>query len=170
LAPSSARAVTAAIDALDTEHCGSASTARASASAPITASVNARAAPFARARVRRAPRRPRGMDSLASDARPRARALARPRAPPARAAPSDDIALRLAHARETTDRGRRRASRFTVALQTVDARQNATTTKTTTKTTKTRARARRRRGETRVGVATTARRERARDGDGRRCE
>jgi hypothetical protein len=121
LAPSSARAVTAAIDALDTEHCGSASTARASASAPITASVNARAAPFARARVRRAPRRPRGMDSLASDARARARALARPRAPPARAAPSDDIALRLAHARETTDRGRRRASRFTVALQTVDA-------------------------------------------------
>jgi hypothetical protein len=120
LAPSSARAVTAAIDALDTEHCGSASTARASASAPITASVNARAAPFARARVRRAPRRPRGMDSLASDARARARALARPRAPPARAAPSDDIALRLAHARETTDRGRRRASRFTVALQTVD--------------------------------------------------
>jgi hypothetical protein len=121
LAPSSARAVTAAIDALDTEHCGSASTARASASAPITTSVNARAAPFARARVRRAPRRPRGMDSLASDARARARALARPRAPPARAAPSDDIALRLAHARETTDRGRRRASRFTVALQTVDA-------------------------------------------------
>jgi hypothetical protein len=120
LAPSSARAVTAAIDALDTEHCGSASTARARASAPITASVNARAAPFARARVRRAPRRPRGMDSLASDARARARALARPRAPPARAAPSDDIALRLAHARETTDRGRRRASRFTVALQTVD--------------------------------------------------